>query len=63
MMTAVVLEQLSANRDQLRTLEPARRAPHLLNDHTVELIKQAFGQQRDDMWLWVEPASAGMPRT
>ncbi|MEV1005493.1 hypothetical protein [Nonomuraea sp. NPDC050202] len=54
MMTAVVLEQLGANRDQLRTLEPARRAPHLLDDHTVERIKQVFGQQRDDMWLWVE---------
>jgi hypothetical protein len=54
MMTAVVLEQLGANRDQLRTLEPARRAPHLLDDHTVERIKQVFGQQRDDMWLWAE---------
>ncbi|WP_146103967.1 hypothetical protein [Nonomuraea solani] len=54
MMTAVVLEQLGANRDQLRTLEPARRAPHLLDDHTVERIKQVFGVQRDDMWLWVE---------
>ncbi|HEX4812517.1 MAG TPA: hypothetical protein VFV66_07165 [Nonomuraea sp.] len=54
MMTAVVLEQLGANRDQLRTLEPARRAPHLLDDHTVGRIKQVFGQQRDDLWLWVE---------
>ncbi len=54
MMTAVVLEQLGANRDQLRALEPARRAPHLLDDDTVERIKQVFGQQRDDMWLWVE---------
>lgn len=54
MMTAIVLEQLGANRDQLRTLEPARRAPHLLDDHTVERIKQVFGEQRDDMWLWVE---------
>ncbi|MFI7135797.1 hypothetical protein ACIBQ1_59840 [Nonomuraea sp. NPDC050153] len=54
MMTAVVLEQLGANRDQLRTLEPARRSPHLLDDHTVERIKQVFGEQRDDMWLWVE---------
>ncbi|MGW4476047.1 hypothetical protein ACWENQ_40810 [Nonomuraea sp. NPDC004354] len=40
MMTAVVLEQLGANRDQLRTLEPARRARHLLDDHTVGRIKQ-----------------------
>jgi hypothetical protein len=54
MMTAIVLEQLGANREQLRTLEPARRAPHLLDDHTVERIKQVFGEQRDDMWLWVE---------
>ncbi|MEV4182218.1 hypothetical protein AB0J28_12345 [Streptosporangium canum] len=54
MMTAVVLEQLGANREQLRTLEPARRAPHLLDDHTVERIKQVFGVQRDDLWLWVE---------
>jgi hypothetical protein len=54
MMTAVVLEQLGANREQLRTLEPARRSPHLLDDHTVERIKQVFGEQRDDMWLWVE---------
>ncbi|MEU0569253.1 hypothetical protein ABZ297_28295 [Nonomuraea sp. NPDC005983] len=54
MMTAIVLEQLGANREQLRTLEPARRSPHLLDDHTVERIKQVFGVQRDDMWLWVE---------
>jgi hypothetical protein len=54
MMTAVVLEQLGANRDQLQSLEPARRAPHLLDDHTVERIKQVSGVQRDDMWLWVE---------
>ncbi|RVX41163.1 hypothetical protein EDD27_3634 [Nonomuraea polychroma] len=54
MMTAVVLEQLGANRDQVRTLEPARRAPHLLDDHTVERIKQVIRQQRDHMWLWVE---------
>ncbi|MER6005899.1 hypothetical protein ABT120_45655 [Nonomuraea angiospora] len=54
MMTAVVLEQLGANREQLRSLEPARRSPHLLDDHTVERIKQVFGGQRDDMWLWVE---------
>lgn len=54
MMTAVVLEQLGANREQLRTLEPARRSPHLLDDHTVERIKEVFGVQRDDMWLWVE---------
>ncbi|MEV4020004.1 hypothetical protein AB0J35_56955 [Nonomuraea angiospora] len=27
MMTAVVLEQLGANRDQLRTLEPATMPP------------------------------------
>ncbi|MEO3875858.1 hypothetical protein ABGB18_44360 [Nonomuraea sp. B12E4] len=46
MMTAIVLEQLGANREQLRTLEPARRAPHLLDDHTVERIKQVFGEQR-----------------
>jgi hypothetical protein len=38
----------------LRTLEPARRSPHLLDDHTVERIKEVFGVQRDDMWLWVE---------
>jgi hypothetical protein len=50
MMTAVVLEQLGANRDQLRALEPARRAPHLLDDHTMERIKRVFGEQRDDMW-------------
>lgn len=54
MMTAVVLEQLAANREQLRTLEPARRSPQLLDDHTVGRIKQVFGEQRDDMWLWVE---------
>ncbi|WP_329431141.1 hypothetical protein OG339_47240 (plasmid) [Streptosporangium sp. NBC_01495] len=54
MMTAIVLEQLGANREQVRTLEPARRSPHLLDDHTVERIKQTFGVQRDDMWLWVE---------
>ncbi|MGP3919881.1 hypothetical protein [Nonomuraea sp. 10N515B] len=54
MMTVVVLEQLGANREQLQSLEPARRAPHLLDDHTVERIKQVFGVQRDDLWLWVE---------
>ncbi|WP_433258005.1 hypothetical protein ACQPYK_22140 [Streptosporangium sp. CA-135522] len=54
MMTAVVLEQLGANREQVRALEPARRSPHLLDDHTVERIKQVFGVQRDDLWLWVE---------
>jgi hypothetical protein len=52
MMSAVVLEQLGANREQLRTLEPARRRPQLLDDHTVNRIKQVFGEQRDDMWLW-----------
>lgn len=35
-------------------MEPARRALHLLDDHTVGRIKQVFGEQRDDMWLWVE---------
>nr|WP_228648275.1 hypothetical protein [Microtetraspora sp. AC03309] len=54
MMTAVVLEQLGVNREQLRTLEPARRSPHLLDDHTAERIKQVVGEQRDDMWLWDE---------
>ncbi|MGP3961014.1 hypothetical protein ACTWPT_33935 [Nonomuraea sp. 3N208] len=62
MMTAVVLEQLGANRDQLRTLEPARRAPHLLDDHTIGRIKQVFGEQRDDMWLWVEIGERWQPQ-
>jgi hypothetical protein len=52
MMSAVLLEQLGANREQLRTLEPARRRPQLLDDHTVNRIKQVFGEQRDDMRLW-----------
>ncbi|MFI6744182.1 hypothetical protein ACIBI9_65960 [Nonomuraea sp. NPDC050451] len=54
MMTAIVLEQLGTNREQLRTLEPAQRSPHLLDDHTVERISQVFGVRRDDMWLWAE---------
>ncbi|WP_336213091.1 hypothetical protein [Nonomuraea sp. LPB2021202275-12-8] len=39
MMTAFVLEQLGANLEQLRTLEPTQRAPHRLDDHTVERIR------------------------
>ncbi|MEU1729169.1 hypothetical protein [Nonomuraea sp. NPDC005692] len=62
MMTAVVLEQLGANRDQLRSLEPARWSPHLLDDHTVGRIKQVFGELRDDMmaWPWLTGLVVGM---
>lgn len=62
MMTAVVAEQLAANREQLETLGPARLTPHLLDDHTVNRIKDVFGVQREDMWLWQEPGGAGRPR-
>ncbi|MEV0151955.1 MULTISPECIES: hypothetical protein [unclassified Nonomuraea] len=43
---SVQVRQISWNR--------RRRSPHLLDDHTVERIKQVSGVQRDDMWLWVE---------
>lgn len=43
--------------------QPARRSPHLLDDHTVERIKQVFGVRRDDMWLWVETGERWQART
>ncbi|GAA0388715.1 hypothetical protein Acor_75410 [Acrocarpospora corrugata] len=53
-MIGSVAEQLAANREQLATLGPARLAPRLLDDATVNRIKEVFGVQRDDMWLWQE---------
>ncbi len=54
MMAGMLTGQLAANREQLELLERARREPWLLDDATVDRVKEVFGVQRDDMWLWEE---------
>ena len=45
---------LEADIEQYETLLEARPKPHVLDDFTVNRVKQAFTAQRDDFWLFEE---------
>src|SRR6266487_323522 len=45
---------LEADVEQYETLKLARGKPHVLDDFTVNRIKQVFGTQKNDFWLFEE---------
>jgi hypothetical protein len=45
---------LEADIEQYETLLEARPKPHVLDDFTVNRVKQAFTTQRNDFWLFEE---------
>src|SRR6266487_4620931 len=45
---------LEADVEQYETLLEARSKPHVLDDFTVNRIKQVFTTQRNDFWLFEE---------
>jgi hypothetical protein len=45
---------LEAAQEQYETLLPAKAKPHVLNDYTVNRVKQAFTIQQNDLWLFDE---------
>ena len=48
---------LEADVEQYETLKLARGKPHVLDDFTVNRIKQVFGTQKNDFWLFEEQLS------
>jgi hypothetical protein len=45
---------LEADVEQYETLKLARGKPHVLDDFTVNRIKQVFSTQKNDFWLFEE---------
>jgi len=45
---------VEADQEQLTTLQEARTKPYVLDDYTVNRVKQAFTTQREDFWLFEE---------
>jgi len=48
---------LEADVEQYETLSEARGKPHVLDNYTVNRVKQAFTTQRNDFWLFEEQLS------
>ncbi len=45
---------LESDVEQYQTLSEARGKPHVLDDFTVNRVKQVFTTQRNDFWLFEE---------
>jgi hypothetical protein len=45
---------LEAAQEQYETLLPAKAKPHVLDDYTVNRVKQVFTTQQNDLWLFDE---------
>ncbi len=45
---------VEADQEQLATLQEARTKPYVLDDYTVNRVKQAFATQRVDFWVFEE---------
>lgn len=45
---------VEADQEQLTTLQGARTKPYVLDDYTVNRVKQAFTTQREDFWIFEE---------
>jgi len=48
---------LEADVEQYEMLSEARGKPHVLDDYTVNRVKQVFTTQRNDFWLFEEQLS------
>jgi len=45
---------LEAAQEQYETLLPAKAKPHVLDDYTVNRVKEVFTTQQNDLWLFEE---------
>lgn len=45
---------VEADQEQLMTLQEARTKPYVLDDYTVNRVKQAFTTQGQDFWVFEE---------
>ena len=54
---------LESAEEVYRSLEQAHDRPHVLDDYTVERVREAHTTQRNDLWLYEEQLSRQMPRT
>jgi len=45
---------VEADQEQLTTLQEARTKPYVLDNYTVNRVKQAFTTQREDFWVFDE---------
>lgn len=45
---------LEAAQEQYETLLPAKAKPHVLDDYTVNRVKEVFTTQQNDLWLFDE---------
>src|SRR6266567_7074763 len=45
---------VEADQEQLANLQEARTKPYVLDDYTINRVKQAFTTQRKDFWVFDE---------
>src|SRR5882762_10904639 len=42
---------LESAQEQYQTLLPAKSKPHVLDDYTVNLVREVFANHQEDLWL------------
>jgi len=54
LIASMIEGMLASAKEQYGTLQKAKKKPHVLDDYTVERVREVFTTHKHDLWLYDE---------